>query len=110
MTETIYTRVPAPATEYSVQLIASLRNFVRNTADISIGVWNININHISEFIPQVWEKARPHIARGVIFTTAPNRNFCLIVLIWKDSQIFLILDFMLLCMMLLDIVLLLIGG
>lgn len=65
MSEVINTNAEVPTYTYPLKFAASARNFVTNRADASLGVWEININSVDEFIPALWTKARPSILRRI---------------------------------------------
>jgi hypothetical protein len=66
MTDVINTNNDVIPTQYSVRLVASSRDFVTNTSDTSLGIWILQFNNPSEFVPLIWERSVGHIHRGVI--------------------------------------------
>jgi hypothetical protein len=69
MTDTININLNPSTTQYHVTLKPYLRLFLGNSSGRSLGVWNFDFNQVNEFMNQVWDKAVPHLSRGVNLET-----------------------------------------
>lgn len=62
--------------QFHVILTPQIKDFAGSTKKSGIGTWVIDCEHTEDFMPLVWQKATPHIVRGITMTDNEGAITC----------------------------------